>query len=176
MGQSPSADLYFGHDLGDELGDLEWMDAGEDWEDELARRLGWNKVDWPTDRPQRLPRNHRLTREELDIEEAEYRARVAEYERASPTWLAYAASRDEKKALLDTVPVELDWYGYLSGDSAYAIRVRASVQRAADWGSIPLKPMVEAPEWRTQLDEFVRLLGFDLGDKQPGWHLNCSYG
>lgn len=178
---SPSADLYFGYDIGGPEDDdptpmPEWMDDGDDWEDVLATRLGWTEAPFPDDYPQ--GRSHVYRRGTATYRAAfdEDQQQVTEYKATSPKYLAYAANGDAKNNLLSTVPVELDSYGYLEGDSSHTIRVKASVQSVNDYGSTALKPLVEAPEWRTQLDEFVRLLGFDLGNKQPGWHLNCSYG
>ncbi|MFD3426083.1 hypothetical protein [Nocardia fluminea] len=181
MGQSPSADLYFGYDLGgpeddDPTAMPEWMDNGDDWEDVLARRLGWVEAPFPDDYPQGRSHVYRFGTDEYKAAREADDKRVTEYKATSPKYLAYEASRAEKDRLLATVPVELDTYGYLDGDSPYAMRVVTSVQRAYDYGSIRLNPLVEAEEWRDHLARFIELLGFDLGDKQPGWHLNCSYG
>lgn len=184
MGQSPSADLYFGYDLGVSEFDYdtgtssepEWMQEGADWEDELARRLGWVEVPDPSDGP-------RLQRLHWSAPDEERRAALDAYQRArdeyAATSLAYRAHLEnevERTNVLAAVPVELSTYGSSEGETQYAIRVKASVQRVNDYGSTPLNPLVEGEEWRDQLARFVELLGFDLGDKQPGWHLNCSYG
>lgn len=139
MGSSPSADLYYGYDLGEMYdSDYEstapqwWQDAEEDWDEveaEMARRLGFEGGTW-----------------------------------------------SERYAFLKSYPVDLDTYGYSEGDQVWALRVKASVQTADDWGSIKLKPLVVAPEWDAQIARFIELLELNVPAGSPAWHLNCSYG
>ncbi|WP_280412583.1 hypothetical protein [Nocardia asiatica] len=172
MGSSPSADVYYGYDLGDmtdhdtydSLAPSWWEDSG-DWEDELARRLGWEKVSFPDDYP-----------EWDSLTSREDRIRIMdEYKASSVAYQAYAASRDRKVELLASIPVEIRWYGYRE-ESCYAIRAKASVQRAFDWGSVPLKPLEVDPAWAGQIARFVELLELTVPEGGPAWHLNCSYG
>ena len=140
MGSSPSADVFFGYDLGDltnhetweSLKPQWWQDQDDsysvDWRDELARRLGWA-----------------------------------------------GDSYEAKRAVLASIPVELDSYGY-SEEPSWALRVTASVQHVWDYGSKPLKPLEVDPERVAQLARFVELLELNVPEGGPGWHLNCSYG
>jgi len=123
MGMSPSADLYWGFDLGD------------------------------------------LTDPET-------------YDSLKPSWMdkAWSASRDELGTIVGRFGVELDTYGY-GDEPSYCVRIKASVQRAYDWGSVELGPLTVDPQWREQITEFMRLLDLPVPPgKEPGWHMNCSYG
>ncbi|TDP29862.1 hypothetical protein [Nocardia ignorata] len=183
MGSAPSADVYFGYDLPeyeydydtDTTAEPQWMQDGEDWEDELARLLGWVEVPFPTD----YPRDDdiaiwSLPREAREAVQATIRAREKAYEESSPEYQAYAASREQRAELLASIPVELDSQGY--DRDIHAVRIKASVQHVYGWSATRLNPLVEKPEWREQLTRFVEVLGLDVGDTEPGWHLNCSYG
>lgn len=174
---SPSADLYWGFDLGD-LTDREtydslapeWMEPedgseGVEWEEELARRLGWTEVPFPHGAPED---DWRLAREERD------RARLAF--RSTPEYQAWSASRDQLRDVVKQGGVELDTYGYHE-EPSYCVRVKASVQRADDWGSVELEPLIVADDWRDQVMRFMELLELPIPPgKGPGWHMNCSYG
>ncbi|WP_157224922.1 hypothetical protein [Nocardia thailandica] len=184
MGSSPSADVYFGYDLPepeynydtDTTNEPQWMQDDEDWEDELARRLGWIEVPFPADYPDGRQELWRLPREARELAEKTIRDRQQTFQETSPDYQAWSASRDRRRELLATVPVELDSYGCDGGDPQYAVRIKASVQHVYGWSSTRLNPLVEQPEWRGQLARFVELLGLDVGDAEPGWHLNCTYG
>lgn len=168
MGQSPSADLYWGYDLGDLTDRETWESLRPDWmedeEETLARRLGWVEVPFPANIPEP---DYSLSYEE--------RKRVEEQQRDTPEYRAWSANRSEIYALVAPIPVELDRYGYLE-DPAYCVRVKASVQSADDWGSIAVKPLIVLPEWPDQLAEFMRLLDLPIPSAEAGWHMNCSYG
>lgn len=159
MGSSPSADVFYGYDLGDDwearpvdydAEDFDWDDVTEsasfDWEDELAAKLGWVEVPYPG----------------------------SGFERSSPEYEAWSASLAQKRGLLASVGAEIDSYSYEG--SAKCIRVTASVQHVSDWGSTPLKPLEVDPEWADQIARFVELLELKVPEGGPGWHLNCSYG
>ncbi len=188
MGSSPSADLYYGYDLGemydsdyestapDWWQEAEGNDEGFDWEDELARRLGWVEVPFPDDYPEEDRRIWRLHAAEHEAAVNAHREAMKEYERASDAYRQYRASRKKRADLLAEVPVKLDTYGYSEGDTVWALQLKASVQTADDWGSIKLKPVVAAPEWNDQLARFIELLEFNVPEGGPAWHLNCSYG
>lgn len=177
MGMSPSADLYWGFDLGDlcDPGTYDslkpaWMepeddDEGAEWDEELARRLGWTEAPFPPRAPSddwRLP--------------PEGRDRIRQEFRATPEYQAWSASRDELHNIIKQIGVELDTYGYHE-EPSYSVRVKASVQRVDDWGSVALEPLVVADGWRDQIMRFMELLELPVPEgKEPGWHMNCSYG
>ncbi|WP_063023903.1 hypothetical protein [Nocardia niwae] len=181
MGMCPSADIFYGYDLGGMIDDdwestapawwqeAEDADESADWEDELATRLGWEKVPFPDDYPD--TRNHwrRMPHEESK------RIRE-EYEKSSPQYQAWAASLDRKRDLLAQIPVELDTYGHVDGDTFWAVRVKASVQKLYGCDSAEVKPLTVDPEWASQLARFVELLELDVPAGGPAWHFTCSYG
>lgn len=172
MGMSPSADLYWGYDLGD-LCDPEtydslrpaWMEEDDDWEEELARRLGWTEVPFPANAP---ADDWRMPHEE--------RERIRQEFRTTPEYQAWSASRDRMHELAKSCGVELDTYGY-HDEPAHCARIKASVQRASDWGSVELGPLAVDPAWRDQITLFMELLELPVSEgKEPGWHMSCSYG
>lgn len=183
MGQSPSADLYWGYDLGD-MTDREswdslkpsWMDDAEggedrDWEEELATRLGWAEAPFPDGAP-----DHSRWYRALGYKEAEQKIREAEeIFQNTPEYKAWSASLAEMRRLVENYPIELETYGYID-EPQYCVRIRSSVQRAYDWGSIELKPLYTRLEWHQQLMDFMALMKLPMPDSDPCWHMNCSYG
>lgn len=172
MGHSPSADLFWGYNLGDltdhdTFDDLrpDWMDGNyADVDEVLARRLGWVEAPYPNniaDPPHSLP--------------YEERRRIQQEQRDTPEFRTWSESRSNMRRVVATVPVELVTYGY-GEEPSYCVRVKASVQRAHDWGSTPVEPLSVQPEWAQQLAEFMRILEFPAPADPPGWHMNCSYG
>ena len=161
MGQSPSADLFYGYDLKDltESGSYDdlrpaWMggvdDDGEerpevDADEHLASKLGWVNQPYPANGG------------------------------SSNDW---GNNRARMHELVADYPVELDYYGYLDGeDPGYCVRVKACVQSAGDWGSTEVAPLAVDPAWDDQLAEYMRLMELPVpSGKSPGWHMNCSYG
>jgi hypothetical protein len=172
MGSSPSADLYWGFDLGDMTDQKTWDslkpawmyneeegDTERDWKEELATRLGWEKVPAPEDWPY-------------------YTASTEEKEAfwQSPAYLAWWANRSEMHRLAEGHLAEIDTYGY-HDEPRYCVRVSSSVQRVGDWGSIEVRPLEVDPDWREKLLQFMKLLELPVPEgEEPGWHLNCSYG
>lgn len=60
---------------------------------------------------------------------------------------------------------------------SYCVRVGVSVQYAWDWGSVEVSPLVVGQDWHEQIMRFMELLELPVPvGKEPGWHLNCSYG
>lgn len=174
MGSSPSADVYYGYDLGDLTGedfeDLrpQWWQDDEEWEEALARKLGWAEVPYP-DFGEEYNSRYRAA-------EWDERQRMDQERYETPEYEAWSDSRDEMRRLLSQVQVEIDRYGYYD-EPTYALRVKASVQGVGDWGSVELEPLVVQSIWDTQLQHFVELLELRMLDGlKPGWHLNCSYG
>lgn len=177
MGMSPSADLYWGFDLGD-LTDREtydslapeWMEPeddseGAEWEEELARRLGWAEVRFPSGAPED---DWSLSREERDRVRLEFRS--------TPEYQAWAASQNAMQDLVKQQEVELATYSNHE-EPSYCARVKASVQQAPAWGSVALEPLVVAEGWRDQIMRFMELLALPIPPGvEPGWHMNCSYG
>ncbi|MBF6358158.1 hypothetical protein IU449_27045 [Nocardia higoensis] len=184
-----SADLFYGYDLRG-MEDDEWEstapqwwqdleDAGEsvEWEDEFARRLGWQEVPFPEDYPREDRAMWRLpTFEQRQAAQEAHRRAMDEYRATSPIYRAYAASMGEKDRLLSAIPVELATYGHCDGDTGWSIRVKASVQHVYGCDSIPVKSMTVQPEWRDQLQRFIDLLELHVPDGGPGWHLAVSWG
>lgn len=189
MGMHPSADLYYGYDLGEMVDDdwestapAWWQEAEEnedeaDWEDELAKRLGWVYAPFPDDYPAedrtlwRMPYGP----ERKQAEEAQRRVKD-EYEKNSPAYQAWSKSLKEKQALLAEIPVELCTYGHCDGDTYWAVRVKASVQHVYGCDSSPVDSLEVDPGWVGQLARFVELLELNVPADGPGWHLNVSYG
>ena len=187
MGSSPSAELYWGYNLG-EMVDENWEPIGpswlaheedfdgddRDWREELATRLGWEEVPFPEDMCPSQPKytsdprkNRQLGQEYEEKEKAFY---------LTPEYLAYSASRDRMRELVKDCPVELHVWNS-SEDSEYCVRILASVQCADDWGSIELQPLEVDPAWHDQLLQFMTVLELPVPeDKQPGWHMCCAYG
>lgn len=178
MGQSPSADLYWGFDLGDmtdpDTGDSikpAWMGSEDDekdeteWREAYAMRLGWKPLPFPENYPEtdyREPYEQRRAKEEAF--------------RQTPEYLAYSTRQDEMRVLTKNLPVELVVYGY-DDEASYCVRVTTSVQWVSDWGSKELAPLVVGPEWHGHIMRFMEHLDLPVPDgKRPGWHLNCSYG
>lgn len=167
MGMSPSADLYWGFDLGD-LCDPEtyeslgpaWMEEFADWEEELARRLGWIEVPFPANAP-----------------DDDWRmGRIRQAFRATSEYQAWSVSVDRRRDLVKGYGVELGTYGG-HDEPSYCVRVVASVQCPPGWGSIELDPLTVDPGWRDQIMRFMELLELPIPEgKEPGWHMNCSYG
>ncbi|MFI9507238.1 hypothetical protein [Nocardia sp. NPDC052566] len=116
-----------------------------------------------------------------------------EFESLAPTWWDEADSRGpdweaeliqrlggqpmgyspEKAALLAAEQAEVASYGW-NEEPRWSIRIKASVQAVDDYGSIPLKPLLVAPEWDQQLTRLITLLEFRAPASQPGWHLACD--
>jgi hypothetical protein len=173
MGMSPSADLFWGYDLGG-LTDREtydslqpqWMEDDRDDDEVLAAALGWVEMPFPSGITEH-PRGYDATYEE--------RREWDRQQRDTDEYRAWSANRDELRATIAQVPVELDRYGY-GEDPGYCVRVKASVQRADDYGSTAVKPLVVDPAWAEQLAEFMRLMQLPVPAVEPGWHMNCSYG
>jgi len=183
MGQSPSADLFYGYDLGTmETGSPDWEDLRPEWlrsEDEdggeidseeadehLARKLGWIEEPFP-DLPE-IPYD-------LPYEEKK-RLRQEQWE--TPEWKAWSSNRDEKQRLNDSYGVTLDTYGYGEGETHWFVRIDASHQRAYDWGSTLIDPikLIAVDDWDQKLAAFMELMELPTLGKAPGWHMNCSYG
>jgi hypothetical protein len=187
MGSSPSAELYWGYNLG-EMVDADYEPIGpswlvheedfngddRDWREELATRLGWEEVPFPEDIcPVRSMytsdphRNQQLNQKYKEVEAAFYK---------TPEYLAYSASRDRMCDLVKDCPAEL-YIWSSSEDPAYCVRILASVQRADDWGSTELKPLEVETDWYVQLHRFMQLLELPIPEgKEPGWHMCCAYG
>ncbi|WP_306365474.1 hypothetical protein [Nocardia sp. CC227C] len=153
MGMSLSADVFWGFDLGydDDIDDEampQWRQDGGDWEEVLARKLGWNEVPYPTG------------------------GFTGEDYRNSPEYRAWSASRDEMYALVKACGVEIDGYGYECGGNA--VRVKASVQSCL-YGAEPLKPLDVATDWADQISRFCELLEIPIPDEGPGWHVCATW-
>jgi hypothetical protein len=176
MGSSPSADLFYGYDLGD-MTDPEtydsleptWMQEDLDWQKELALKFGW--VDVPFPRHSSAIDDYRIS------SEARKAAREELYQ--TPEYQAWSKSRDELHEIVAGVGVGLDTYGYAEGgETSYFVKVIASAQRVDDYGSVEIKtPLEVQPDWDVQLARFMELLELPVPrGKKPAWHLNCSYG
>lgn len=186
MGMSPSADLYWGFDLGD-MTDNDWNSLkpawmGEDGEEEeqdweevyAARSAGWVEAPFPDH--SHLPSRAELYRK-YDFMRAEAELKKAEDAlRETPEYEAWSASRSRLREIIEQVAVKLDTYGYID-EPRYFVYVIASHQRADDYGDIALKPIIVDPAWRQQLFDFMKLMELPIPEgEEPGWHLNCSYG
>lgn len=177
MGSSPSADLYWGYDLGDltdpdtyESIGPQWLQDDGDADEALAKALGWVKVPFPDGAPEQ-----NYTNRDYRAAEQDYR-RAKEAFMATPQYQAWSDNLAEQRRIISPIPVELGRYGW-SEEASLCVRVKASVQHAGDYGSIALKPLEVAPEWAEQLAEFMRLLELPIpAGVAPGWHMNCSYG
>jgi hypothetical protein len=181
MGQSPSADVYWGYDLGD-LTDYDtwdslkpaWMEGSDrEWEEELAARLGWQEVPFPEDICPERP-SYSMNRAQFAEAERQYKA-AEEVFQGTSEYKAWLASRREMRRLVENYPVELSTYGNLD-EPGYCVRIKASVQQAWDWGSIKLEPRAVGEDWEQALQEFTELMELPTPKEPPCWHLNCSYG
>lgn len=159
MGHSLSADVFWGFDLGsdddydeDAAPQPQWREDDEEWEEVLARRLGWNEVPFPTDSTPAGYDNYRY---------------------ATPEYQAWSASRVELRDLVKSIGVEIGSYGYEYG--AKAIRVKASVQNC-DYGAAPLNDLIVAAEWPEKITQFCELLEIPVPTEGPRWHLCASWG
>lgn len=113
MGHNPSADLFYGYDLvldGEDFEDLrpQWWQDGEEWEEVLARKLGWVEVPYP------------------DFSKVDWDDR-----HKTPEYKAWSESRDALHALTRRIDVEIDSYGYME-EPTYALRVKDSPARRLD--------------------------------------------
>lgn len=164
MGMSLSVDVFYGYDCDYEweprpidydAEDFDWDEEREefDWEDELARKLGWVEVPYPTD----------------------LAAATDEEKSNSPEFQAWKTGLHEKWALLRETPVEIDSYGY--EHNARCIRVKASGQAGyASSMALDALPPTD-PQWDAQLAHFIELLEIVVPEgSKPGWHVCCSYG
>jgi hypothetical protein len=174
MGSSPSADLYWGYDLGDlsdhdTFDDLrpQWMQDDRDEDEVLAAALGWVETPYPAGIREH-PDGHRATYEQRKAWNAQ--------QRDTDEYRAWATNRGELRTTIADLPIELDRYGYME-EPAYCVRVKASVQRADDYGSTTIAPLIVDPVWAGQLASYMQLMQLPTPDgAEPGWHMNCSYG
>lgn len=170
MGMSLSADVFYGFDLGhlDDIDEDEmpqWWQDDEEWEEVLARKLGWVEVPHSTGPEPEGLNNYRLPHEERDRLYAEYRA--------TPEYRGWSANRDELRDLANSIGVEIDSYGYEYGGKC--VRIKASAQ-GCDYGPQRLAPLEVDPSWGEQLARFCELLELPIPDDGPGWHLCASWG
>lgn len=186
MGSSPSAEIYWGYNLG-EMVDEDYEPIGpswlmheedfdgddRDWREELATRLGWQEIPYPHEiepdrpRPTANPHKNKLVYQEYED------ARKAFY--ANPEYQAYSANRDRMWEITKDYPAELCIWNS-SEDAQYCVRITASIQRADDWGSIELQPLEVDPSWHEKLMQFMILLELPRPEnKMPGWHMCCAY-
>lgn len=174
MGQALSAELFYGYDLGDltdptTYDSLEptWMQEDLDWEEELATRLGWTSVPFPSYPPE--VDDYRTSSEE--------RRAARDALRATPEYQSWSSSRDELSRLVKGLGVSLATYGYHE-EPGHFIKVTESRQSVCDYGSIQVKvPLEVQPDWDEKLARFMELLELlALEGEKPAWHLNCSYG
>lgn len=186
MGNSPSAELYWGYNLG-EMVDEDWEPIGpswlvheedfdgedRDWREELATRLGWEETPYPEHLAPSQPTYTRNYAENKRLSTEYELAREVFYK--TPEYSAYSENRNHMAALVGDCPAELNIWNS-SGDSAYCVRIVASVQCVDDWGSIELKPLEVDPTWHEKLLQFMALLELPVPeDKEPGWHMCCNY-
>lgn len=186
MGMSASADLFYGYNLGLMVDDhyestapAWWQEAEDrddtpDWEDELAKRLGWTPVPFPDDYPERDRSIYRLPRDQFRAAEEEQRRIEDEYRQTSPGYLAWSESRDAQHRFLASVPVALDTYGHEGGDTSWVMRVKKSAFTVYGCDCVELGALTVGAEWDEQLRRFAELLEFDVTGK-PGWHVSVSY-
>ncbi len=170
MGSTLSADVFYGFNLGygediddDEM--PEWWQNDEEWQEVLATRLGWVEVPHPTHLYPPECEDHRTSYEERERMRAEVRK--------TPEFQAWSDSRDELHALVSSVGVEIDHYGWEYGASA--VRVKASVRTFYSAVDV-LKPLVVGEDWADRVTRFCELLELPIPDDGPSWSLNCSYG
>lgn len=196
MGMSPSADLYWGFDLGDmthpttwESLKPPWMDeytddaTGEyhepqDWEEVYAERAhGWVEVPFPDELcPDRsaIYHKHRGSHDSFQKAEAEIQVAEAAF-RNTPEYQVWSANRQELRELATDSNVRIGTYGY-SDDPCYFVYVLMSHQRVDDYGDIELQPLAVGDDWKTQLLDFMKLMELPLLEgEEPTWHMNCSY-
>ncbi len=72
-------------------------------------------------------------------------------------------------------PVELTTYGHVDGEPQWRVVVKAS-EMEATYECVRIGDLVASLDWRTQLDEFMRLMEIPDQPGQPGWFLTSSYG
>lgn len=187
MGMSPSADLYWGFNLGDMIDDdwnsLEpkWMggdddEPEQDWEEVYAERaVGWKEAPFPG----HLAPDRSAIYRKYSGDWAQAEAKIKEAENVlhnMPEYEAWSASRSRLREIVKGCRVKFDTYGY-SDEPSHFVYVIASHQRADDYGDIALKPMIYDPVWKQQLFNFMQLMELPIPKgEEPGWHLNCSYG
>ncbi len=170
MGYHADGVVFWGYDLGD-MADREtwestapsWLvdDDGRtdrEWEEELATRLGWTQVPFPS---------------HLDFDIGPHGARSY---RQHPDYRAYDASRDRMRELLvqSGLGVKLERYGHVDGDDAWYVAIDGSEQTAT-YDCRRLDLGVE-PDWRERVDRFIELLDLPKPDGEPGWFVTSNYG
>ena len=164
MGRCASATVAYGVDLGNpEYGEWNFEsdedyglpapygdDESPEWEDLLAEFAGWDEVELPYSNREKAPSQHR----------------------------AWSAQRDRRRAVLATVGIEQDHYGYEY--SGIYLRVGA-YQRVA----IDCAPMtqLDLPDYQAaaRLQDFIEFLdskGLVLKPehREPHWLLMATYG
>jgi len=181
MGMSPSADLFWGYDLGD-LTDQrtwdslkpEWMDDDGDWEEIYAQRAaGWVEAPFPDHSS--IPSRSELYRE-YGYQRAEDEIRKAEDALCeTPEYRAWSASRKRLREIIEQSGIQLDTYGYID-EPSYCVYVKDSHQRVDDYGCVNVSPLIVDPVWKKQLLDFMGLMELPVPQgEEPGWRLSCSY-
>jgi hypothetical protein len=168
MGMSLSGDVFWGFDLGwsDDIEEDEmpqWWQNDEEWEEVLARALGWVEAPHPT-WPEGL-NDYRIAGEERD--------RIRTQFETTPEYQTWSENRSQLHSLVESIGVEIDSYGYEYG--ARAVRVKASAQRC-DYSARRLTDLVVGPGWPEELARFCELLELRVPAEGPGWHVCASWG
>lgn len=182
MGSAPSAALYWGYDLGDMTDpetwdDLKpsWLDNEEyrDWEEIYALAHGWESVPFPDGSPEsRDFYSHGWGFKKAD---EEFRKAYKEFEK-TPGYRAWLKAFRAKTEIVKHSVAELATYGS-DAEYTYYVFIKESRQSVTDYGDIELEELVTSEDWEWQLKAFMLLLQLPIPkDKNPGWHMCCSYG
>ena len=178
MGQSPSADVFWGYDIG-KFEDPEtyesthpawWWPDGEDgdpadWEEVYAERVaGWKPVPFPASAS---PSDYSLSREEREIRRIEWQK--------TPEYKAWSENLGRKHEILGNCPVALEQTGY-EDEPMFCVRIKRSVQSVSDWEVVPFDPPVTQGEWFDQINVFMVIMEFQIPETPPRWYMSCNYG
>lgn len=189
MGQSASADIFFGVSYGED--DPRWVrgedgwaeppdawdeDDDNDWEEWLIKLAGWtDPYDDPIveTMPERAPFSPNRSYAEIT---AEHEAARAQWDRDNQEWVdrrdAYWAA---KKAAVDACPVKLERDGYEYG-SKYLI-IPHSQFGVYDYGGDKIPPDLFDRVTQEQIDAATAwCTEHDIDWSDPAWLLSASYG
>ncbi len=167
MGNSPSAVLAYGFDLGaeEEFDDFP-EEVLDDWKEQYIKKI---HPDW--------------------IPKEEYPSLERYYQKKPPTKDKRIPTEEEKKIIeeyneywkkkrefLKEINCDIESYG-IDGYHSYAITIKDS-KYGCEWNAVTIYPesLIVGKGWERNLWDFCNVLKIPIGLKNPGWLLMASYG